>query len=268
MLFAPPEVFMSDFNSNYFESSFPTATDAVPVRLSITSTHFTPEPPSLPANSSMFRDLPLGFKLTDPESDDSFADDDVRPDMLSGSGLDDETESSFFFFDNEGEFVFASESDSREISSETASSELSESQSLSAKSSSQSTDERFTQTFTTSAYFISSSVGFSLVYDESPGQRATISVDADREIVTIARMGGLLSTIVLEEGKRHISVYKTPFMNFEAAAYARRICIEYDTLSPSASISLDYLIELRGAELQRTIMKIEASPFSRNVAII
>lgn len=259
---------MSNYNSDFFESSFPSITDAIPVKLSITSTHFTPEPPSLPASSSMFRDLPTGFKIPDPDFQPDLNDDSYAGEMLKGSGLDGEAESSFFFFDDEGDFVFAAENDSRSISDNLSKSDLSKSQNLSTKQSSKIDEERFTQTFTTSAYFIKNSVGFSIIYDESPSQRATVSVDAEKPTVTISRTGGLLSTIVLEEGKRHISVYKTPFMNFEAAAYARRIRLDFDCSAPSANISLDYLIELRGAELQRTIMKIEVSPFTKNIVII
>lgn len=259
---------MSDSNSYFFESSFPSLTDAVPVKLSITSTHFTPEPPSLPEINSMFHDLPAGFKLTDPEMNPSLGCVSSCEDMLDGSGLDDESVNSFFFFDSEGEFVFEAENEPREISDSPSPSHLSESQTFADKRDPGGKDERFTQTFTTSAYFVKNPVGFSLIYDESPSQRASVSVDADRRVVTISRTGGLLSTIVLEEGKRHISVFKTSFMNFEAAAYSRRIRLEYDPSAPSASISLDYLIELRGADLQRTIMKIEAVPFSRDIAII
>lgn len=259
---------MPNHNSNFFESSFPSITDAVPVKLSITSTHFTPEPPSLPSTSSMFRDLPTGFKISDPDFQPNSDDDFYSADLLNGSGLDDEVESSFFFFDDEGDFVFASENESRNISDEFSSSDLAKSQNLSTKQNAPKEDERFTQTFTTSAYFVKNALGFSIIYDETPGQRAVIAIDTDRRGVTISRSGGILSTIILEEGKRHISIYKTPFMNFEAAAYARSIKLDFDFSSPSANISLDYLIELRGTELQRTIMKIEVSPFAKNVVII
>ncbi len=95
-------------------------------------------------------------------------------------------------------------------------------------------------------------------YEESPSCNAEIIFDTGKpEMVTIHRSGGIMNTLVLEKGKRHISVYKTPIMPFEAAAYAKKVDTAL-TYEDGGEIHLDYLIELRGTDLQRTEMTIRA----------
>lgn len=74
--------------------------------------------------------------------------------------------------------------------------------------------------------------------------------------VTISHTGGVISTLVCDEGKRHITVYETPVMPFELAVYTKK-CRGFFT-PYGGKIELDYLLELRGADLQRTVMTIEA----------
>lgn len=97
-----------------------------------------------------------------------------------------------------------------------------------------------------------------ITYQESPDCLAEIIFDTGKpEMVTIHRTGGIMNTLVLEKGKRHISVYSTPIMPFEAAAYAKKVDSSL-TFEDGGEISLDYLIELRGTDLQRTKMVIKA----------
>jgi len=75
-------------------------------------------------------------------------------------------------------------------------------------------------------------------------------------MITIYRNGSIMSTLVCEKGVRHISSYQTPFMPLEAAIYTRKCegCFAYES---GGTIELDYIVEIRGAEMQRTIMKLE-----------
>lgn len=74
--------------------------------------------------------------------------------------------------------------------------------------------------------------------------------------VTVCHTGGIISTLICDEGVRHITVYRTPVMPFEIAVYTKK-CRGF--LTPyGGKIELDYMLELRGADLQRTIMVIEA----------
>lgn len=76
----------------------------------------------------------------------------------------------------------------------------------------------------------------------------------------INHSGSVVSTLILEEGVRHITVYETPIMPFEIAVYTKK-CRGGFTVD-GGTLSLDYLLELRGADLQRTVMTIEATSLS------
>lgn len=95
--------------------------------------------------------------------------------------------------------------------------------------------------------------------DESmDGTETVIRFDPKKpRSVTISHTGGVISTLVCDEGVRHITVYNTPLMPFEIAVYTKR-CRGILT-SFGGKIELDYMLELRGADLQRTIMTIEIS---------
>lgn len=75
--------------------------------------------------------------------------------------------------------------------------------------------------------------------------------------VTICRTGSVMSVLICEEGVRHISAYKTPIMPFEVAVYAKKCDGKLD-YEYGGSIELDYIVEVRGADMQRTIMTVDA----------
>lgn len=78
--------------------------------------------------------------------------------------------------------------------------------------------------------------------------------------VSIIHDGPVMSSLVCERGVRHISVYRTPVMPFEVAVYAKR-CEADMTFERGGYIELDYLVELRGMDIQRTCMTIDAVCF-------
>lgn len=95
-----------------------------------------------------------------------------------------------------------------------------------------------------------------ITYEENTGCKSEIIFDTGKPgMVTIHRTGGIMNTIVLEKGKRHISVYNTPIMPFETAVLAKKVDVNM-TYEDGGDIDLDYLVELRGMDLQRTEMKI------------
>lgn len=75
--------------------------------------------------------------------------------------------------------------------------------------------------------------------------------------VTIARTGSVMSVLICEEGVRHISAYQTPIMPFEVAVYTKK-CEGMLTYERGGSIELDYIVEVRGADMQRTVMTVDA----------
>jgi len=79
--------------------------------------------------------------------------------------------------------------------------------------------------------------------------------------VSIIHDGPVMSSLVCERGVRHISAYMTPVMPFEVAVYAKR-CDASLTFERGGYIELDYLVELRGMDIQRTCMTIDAVCFN------
>lgn len=95
----------------------------------------------------------------------------------------------------------------------------------------------------------------SISYDESEatgmeGSTTTISfLKSEPHIVSMTRTGLVSATLVFEEGKRYHCIYKTPFMPFEICI--RTIKVE-NLLMLSGTLSLDYIVEIRGAKAERT----------------
>lgn len=118
------------------------------------------------------------------------------------------------------------------------------------------TEEGDTYTFCTTAGMKTECGVVTITYEENTGCTSEIIFDTGKpEMVTIHRTGGIMNTIVLEKGKRHISVYNTPIMPFETAVLAKKVDVNM-TYEDGGDIDLDYLVELRGMDLQRTEMKI------------
>lgn len=118
------------------------------------------------------------------------------------------------------------------------------------------TEESDTYTFCTTAGMKTECGVVTITYEENIGCTSEIIFDTGKpEMVTIHRTGGIMNTLVLEKGKRHISVYNTPIMPFETAVLAKKVDVNM-TYEDGGDIALDYLVELRGMDLQRTEMKI------------
>ncbi len=75
--------------------------------------------------------------------------------------------------------------------------------------------------------------------------------------ISIINDGSVMSSLVCELGVRNISAYTTPYMTFEAAVYAKR-CDGGFSFEHGGTMELDYIVELRGADIQRTVMTIKA----------
>lgn len=95
----------------------------------------------------------------------------------------------------------------------------------------------------------------SISYDESEatgmeGSVTTVTfLKSDPRIVSMIREGAVSTTLVFENGKRHHCIYKTPIMPFEICI--RTLKVENSLLGVGL-LSLDYIVELRGAKAERT----------------
>ncbi len=98
-----------------------------------------------------------------------------------------------------------------------------------------------------------------IVYEESvltgmEGSTTTVGfAKTAPEIVTMVRGGLVETTLVFEAGKRHISLYQTPFSEFELSVCALSV---QNLLLREGIINLDYVTELHGARTERCKMQI------------
>lgn len=74
------------------------------------------------------------------------------------------------------------------------------------------------------------------------------------ELLTMLRGGSVTTAMVFEAGRRHICIYETPIMPFELCIYTRKIKNE---LLSEGRLSLDYIVEFKGAQAERTVFELE-----------
>ncbi len=103
-----------------------------------------------------------------------------------------------------------------------------------------------------------------LSYDETEltgmeGSTTTVSFSRENpDVVTMLRWGSVTTTLVFEQGQRHICVYETPIMPFEICIYARSV--GNTVTMDGGGITLDYLIEIHGAKAERTLFSLTVTP--------
>ena len=97
-------------------------------------------------------------------------------------------------------------------------------------------------------------------YDESEltgmeGSTTEVGFDLDNAgLVTMMRSGSVSTVLVFEAGKRHICTYQTEYMPFEICVNTKDV---QNTLFENGRIYLDYIVEIRGAQAERTLFTIE-----------
>lgn len=90
--------------------------------------------------------------------------------------------------------------------------------------------------------------------------QSEITLPRDRaDMIIINRAGDVVSSLVCEKGRRHISTYSTPIRPFELCIFTRD-CSRDIGEDGCGSIYLDYYVEIRGAEAQHTRMRITVKP--------
>lgn len=99
-----------------------------------------------------------------------------------------------------------------------------------------------------------------IAYDESEltgmeGSHTQVRFEkSEPGLVTMMRNGSVNTILVFEQGKRHICTYQTPYMPFEICVFTKSVD---NTLLDNGKIELDYIVEIRGAQAERTQFKIE-----------
>lgn len=76
------------------------------------------------------------------------------------------------------------------------------------------------------------------------------------DMVTITKTGGICTSLVIENGKRHICMYETPLMQFEISTYG--IKLTNNITKDGGTLIIDYIVEIHGAVAEHTILKLRA----------
>ncbi len=92
----------------------------------------------------------------------------------------------------------------------------------------------------------------------SEGSRTTVSFQKNApELISVMRTGSVKTALIFEEGRRHHCVYQTPIMPFDVCVYTTKV---HNALESEGALVLDYAVELRGADAERTQMKLTLLP--------
>ena len=99
--------------------------------------------------------------------------------------------------------------------------------------------------------------GYTLSYQESEltgldGTLTTIQVDGEQ--VTLMRVGEFNSQLVFQEGRRHLSVYNTPYGAMSVGVNTRHLLAELS--DRGGDIEVDYYIEIDHALAGRNVFRI------------
>ena len=111
----------------------------------------------------------------------------------------------------------------------------------------------------TEGRLVTSPTRVELIYDETEfsGMEGSVtSIGFDRlhpEMISMMRSGPVSTAMIFEEGKRHMSVFDTPFSSFQICT--RTLHVENKLLT-DGTIFLEYIIEIHGAQAERCRMQI------------
>ncbi len=114
--------------------------------------------------------------------------------------------------------------------------------------------------FTTVGYISSGNGRTEITYDESEltgmeGASTALSFETEAPgLVTMLRGGSVTTAMVFEGRRRHICIYETPLMPFELCIHTLKV---ENTLLSDGKLFLDYVVEFKGAQAERTKFSIE-----------
>ncbi len=109
----------------------------------------------------------------------------------------------------------------------------------------------------TKGWLIRDEEGYLLSYQESEvtgleGTLTTFQVEPER--VTLVRTGEFNSQMVFQEGRRHLSMYETPFGSMSIGVNTRHLLVELD--ESGGEIEIDYAIEIDHTLAGRNVFQI------------
>ena len=110
----------------------------------------------------------------------------------------------------------------------------------------------------TAGRLMKDTAGYTLSYQESEitgleGTLTTIQVEGEQ--VTLMRMGEFNSQMVFQEGRRHLSMYNTPYGAMSVGVNTRHLLA--DLSDKGGDIEIDYAIEIDHAIAGRSVFQIK-----------
>ena len=102
---------------------------------------------------------------------------------------------------------------------------------------------------------------YTLSYQESEltGLEGTLTtIQVDREQVTLMRVGEFNSQLVFQEGRRHFSMYNTPYGAMTIGVNTRHLLAQLT--DQGGDIEVDYSVEVDHALAGRNAVQIEIAP--------
>lgn len=104
---------------------------------------------------------------------------------------------------------------------------------------------------------------YTITYEESEvtGMEGTVTtILVEGEQVTMMRLGEFSAQMVFQEGRRHLSMYNTPYGTMEIGVNTHHLLAEID--DQGGDIEVDYAIEVDHALAGRNIFKINVKEAS------
>ncbi len=107
---------------------------------------------------------------------------------------------------------------------------------------------------------------YTLSYRESEltgldGTLTTFRVEGEK--VTLFRMGEVVSQLVFEEGRRHVSLYSTPYGSLTIGVAARRVLA--DLSDTGGNIEIDFALEVDESVTGENLFKINVREARRGI---
>lgn len=91
------------------------------------------------------------------------------------------------------------------------------------------------------------------------GSTTSISFQkSDAGLITMLRDGAVKTALIFEEGQRHLCVYQTQIMPFEVGVCTKKV---HNGIEKDGILEMDYTVELRGAQAERTKLRLKVLPY-------
>lgn len=100
--------------------------------------------------------------------------------------------------------------------------------------------------------------GYTLTYQESEltGLEGTVTtIEIEKECVTLLRAGGVNSQMVFQKGRKHLSMYNTPYGAMAVGVNTRDLNTQ--VTDEGGAIEIDYSIEINHAIAGRSTFEIQ-----------